>query len=176
MDDRFDLNLTCWYAELDDVIVFDYSIPNPNSSVGSGKYANRDSAETSGVEIAFEAAITNNFTLQGNYTYTDSFNEKNGEKFRTVQIARNKGSMTLSYEETDYSLGITGYYCGPRLRWRGDLEMDEYFRLDLFGRREIYNGLSIYGRIENLLDEDIEEGLGYEQPGFYGIIGLEFKL
>jgi len=48
--------------------------------------------------------------------------------------------------------------------------------VDLFGRYEIYKGLNLYSRIENVLNQDIVEGLGYEQPGFYGIIGIEFSL
>lgn len=176
MNGRLDGEVTCWYSELDDVIVFDYSIPNPDSSVGSGKYANRDSAETSGVEVVFDAKITDQINLKANYTYTHSCSEQDGEKFRTVQIARNKGSLTLAYETDKYSFGVTGYYSGPRLRWKGDVEMEEYFRLDCFGRYRLTDGLSLYTHIENLLNEDIEEGLGYEQPGFYGIIGVEFKI
>lgn len=173
---RINAEVTYWYSELEDVIIFDYSIPNPASSVGSGKYANNDAAETSGVEVAFGAWIADQINLQGNYTYTDSYTEKDGEQSRTVQIARNKGSLTLSYLSEKLNAGVSGYYAGPRLRWKGDIEMEAYFRVDVFGRFHLTDKLDLYGRIENLLDEDIEEGLGYEQPGFYGIIGMEFKL
>jgi len=176
MEGRIDGEVTGWYSELDNVIVFDYSIPNENSSVGSGKYANRDSAETSGVEVAFGAKLTDHVDLKGNYTYTHSYSEQDGERFRTVQIARNKGSITLSYKADRYNLGITEYYSGPRLRWKGDVEMEEYFRLDCFARYLLTDTVSLYTRIENLLDENIEEGLGYEEPGFYGIVGVEFKI
>ncbi len=173
---RINTELTYWYSKLDNVIVFDYTIANPLSSVGSGKYNNRDSAETSGVEIVLGARITDCIKLQGNYTYTDATSEQNGERFRTAQIAHNKGSVTLSYKEAKYTFGVTGYYSGPRLRWKGDIETEDYYRVDLFGRYEIYKGLNLYSRIENVLNQDIVEGLGYEQPGFYGIIGIEFSL
>lgn len=175
-DNRLHGEITYWYSELDNVIVFDYSIPNPASSVGSGKYANRDAQETSGVEILVGYNFTDNLSLNANYTYTDSISEKDGESFRTVQIARHKGTVVLHYETMNYNFGVSGYYSGPRLRWKGDIEMEEYFRLDCFGRYNINDTLSIYGRIENLLDEDIEEGLGYEQPGVYAVAGIEFTL
>lgn len=173
---RMDMELTYWYSELDDVVVFDYSIPNPNSSVGSGKYANRDSAETSGVEVIFGLNFTEELSLLGSYTYTDSYSKKEGETFRTVQIARNKGNMTLACENDKYNFGVTGYYSGPRLRWKGDLEMDAYTRVDLFARYNLVDNLSLYSRVENVFDEDIEEGLGYEQPGVYAVIGCEWLL
>ncbi len=173
---RADVEVTYWYSELDNVIVFDYTIPNPNSSVGSGKYANRDSAMTEGIEVAFGYYFTDQLSLSGNYTYTESKNEKNNETFRTVQIARNKGSLTLEYLGDNYSLAATAYYTGPRLRWKGDIEMKEYIRCDLSGRYEVVDGLNLYTRLENIFDENIEEGMGYEQPGFYGIIGLEWDM
>ncbi|MBU1056011.1 MAG: TonB-dependent receptor [Proteobacteria bacterium] len=176
MNGRIDAEVTYWYSELDDVIVFDYTIPNSKRPSGFGEYGNRDSAETSGVEFAFGAHITDHINLKGNYTYTNSNSENDGERFRTVQIARNKGNLSLSYVTDEYAFGVTGYYSGPRLRWKGDIEMKEYYRVDLFGRYEILKGVNLYGRIENLTDEDIEEGLGYEQPGFYGIIGIEYLM
>lgn len=176
MDGRLDGDVTYWYSELDNVIVFDNTIPNPTSSTGFGKYGNRDSMETSGVEFAFGVNFTDELGLSGNYTYTDSKSTKDGEEFRTVQVARNKGSLTLSYENDKYNVGMTGYYSGPRLRWKGDIEMREYFRLDLFGHYNIYKNFSVYTRMENVLEEDIEEGLGYEQPGFYAIVGLKYEV
>lgn len=176
MDGRLDGDITYWYSELEDVIVFDYTIVNPASMYGYGRYANRDSMETSGVEFAFGFNLTSELELSGNYTYTDSKSIEDGEEFRTVQIAQNKGSLTLSFGKEQYNLGVTGYYSGPRLRWKGDIEMKEYFRVDLFGHYNIYDGVSIYSRVENLLDEDIEEGAGYEQPGFYGIIGVKYEI
>ena len=176
MNGKVDGEITYWYSELDDVIIFDYSIENPNRPSGYGKYNNADSGETSGIEMAFGADLTDHLNLSGNYTYTESLNEKDGVESRTVQIARNKGSLTLAYQADKYNMGVTGYYSGPRLRWKGDIEMEEYFRVDCFGRYHLTDTLDLYTHIENLLDEDVEEGLGYEQPGFYGIVGVEFKM
>ena len=176
MNGRIDGDITYWYSELDDVVVFDYTIANPASSVGSGKYNNRDSMETSGVEFAFGVSITEAINLSGNYTYTDSKSVNDGKGFRTVQVAKNKGSLTFCYEKERYNVGVSGYYSGTRLRWKGDIEMKAYYRVDIFGQYEFYKGMRVYTRIENVLDEDIEEGLGYDQPGIYAILGVKYDI
>ena len=53
--------------------------------------------------------------------------------------------------------------------------MDSYFRTDLAARANVAEHWSVYGRVENIFDEHIEEGLGYEQPGVYAVVGLEWK-
>ena len=176
LNGRIDGDITFWYSELDDVIVFDYTVVNPRRSSGFGEYNNRDSMETSGVEFAFGADITDSLNLSGNYTYTDSTSFEDGIEYRTVQIARNKGSLTLSCGKESYNMGVSAYYSGPRLRWKGDVEMKEYWRFDIFGNYKFANGMSLYTRVENILDKEIEEGLGYEQPGVYAIVGLKFEI
>ncbi len=166
--------VTGWYTKLEDVIVFDYTIVNPRRDSGYGEYNNRDEGKSSGVEVVLSYIVNDRITLDANYTYTDSTSEEDGVEYRTVQIARNKGSLTCTYRDETKSFGVTGYYAGPRLRWKGDVEMEEYFRVDIFGRYALTAGLDLYGRVENLFDEDIEEGLGYEQPGIYAIVGLKY--
>lgn len=53
--------------------------------------------------------------------------------------------------------------------------MDAYTRVDLFGRYNFFDSFSVFGRVENLFDEDIEEGLGYEQPGIYMTAGIDYR-
>ena len=54
--------------------------------------------------------------------------------------------------------------------------MKKYWRVDATGRMNFTDALSGYLRIENLFDEDIEEGLGYKQPGIYGVFGIQYNL
>ena len=135
-----------------------------------------EEAKTSGVE--FQAGYRDHETLRvdGNYTYTDSKIKAVGSDWqRAVQIARNKGNLGFTYEEGMLSLGLNAYYSGPRLRWAGDVEMEEYIRLDLSTKLRCENGVELSTRIENLTDEKIEEGLGYEEPGLYAIVGVGYR-
>jgi len=162
-----------WHTTLDNVITFIYGI-NPDPTI-RGMYDNRDKATSRGVEVALSYEINDSLTFSGNYTYTDSKSEKDGETFRTVQIAGNKFNLDLVYEINDLYFNVHGYYAGPRLRWRGDKEMKSYFRTDVAVRAEVAKDWSIYGRVENFFNEKIEEGLGYEQPGVYAVTGMEWK-
>jgi len=170
---RVNLECTYWHTKLDDVIAFVYGI-NPDPTI-VGMYDNRDQATSKGVEVSLTVMLTDSLTFSGNYTYCDSKTEKDGETFRTVQIARNKFNLDLSYDIDKFHFNIHGYYSGPRLRWRGDKEMDSYFRTDVAARAEINRHWTIYGRVENIFNEDIVEGLGYEQPGVFAIFGVEWK-
>ncbi len=172
-NDLLEFEVTYWHTDLDDVIAFVYGInPDPNIV---GMYDNRDQATTKGVETWMRLRLTDSITFSANYTYTDSKSEKEGETYRTPQVARNKFNLDLSYDTGKFYFDVHGYYTGPRLRWRGDREMDSYFRVDAAARATLANHWTLFGRVENIFDEDIEEGLGYEQPGVYAIAGLEFK-
>jgi outer membrane cobalamin receptor len=172
---REKLNAECtyWHTELDDVIAFVYGI-NPDPDM-IGMYDNQDKATSKGVEVALSFKLTDSLLFNGNYTYCDSKSEQAGDTFRTVQIARNKFNLDLAYTKENYHLNIHGYYSGPRLRWKGDKEMDSYFRTDMAARADINEHWTIYGRVENIFNEDIVEGLGYEQPGVFAMFGIERK-
>jgi iron complex outermembrane receptor protein len=92
-----------------------------------------------------------------------------------VQIARNMFNLGIQYNlEDKLYLALHCYYSGPRLRWRGDLEMEEYYRVDASAKYTIWKGLSVFTRINNLFDQEIVEGMSYKQPGFYIIAGLQW--
>lgn len=170
---RLNLESAYWHTKLNDAIAFVYGI-NPDPAI-IGMYDNRDAARSQGVEASLSFNLTDSLTFRGNYTYTDAKSEKDGETFRTVQIARNKFNLDLAYDINKLHLNIHGYYSGPRLRWKGDKEMDSYFRTDVAARAGITENWVVYARAENIFNENIVEGLGYEQPGVYAVAGLEWK-
>ncbi len=174
--DRLETELAYWNTRIEDVIFFDYSIANPRRSSGFGQYNNGQEARSSGVELRASYQLSEQWRLDGNYTYTDSHHRAVGDDWaRTVQIARNKANLGLQFQGTALNLGINAYYSGPRLRWKGDVEMKEYLRFDASAHWQFREGLVVNARLENLLDEDIEEGLGYAAPGRYAVVGLEYR-
>ena len=178
LDSRLNLEAAIWHTELDNVIQYDATIVNPRAFNGFGLYANRDIQTTEGVELTVDYALSGAVSVRGNYTYTESRSRRGegGEWVPTVQIARNKGNLGIDFSKGRFYLGANAYYAGPRLRWAGDIPMEEYWRIDLAGRVNFSDSLAGNLRIENLLGADIEEGLGYRQPGVYGILGIEYKL
>lgn len=171
---KLNFELTYWRTQLDDIIVFIGQV-NPDGTYG-GTYLNRDNGQSQGVELVGNYWIDEHWSLNGNYTYTDSWSEEEGQRFRTVQVAYNTANLGFTYQQDNYSLGANLYYTGPRLRWNGDKETDSYTNVSVFGRAKLNKEFTVYGRIENLFNQDIVEEIGYEQPSLYAIVGLEWKL
>jgi vitamin B12 transporter len=169
LKDKIGLELTYWHTNLDNVIDFEYT------GTYTGYYMNADEAKSQGIELAMRWQIIDDLAFLANYTYTDSQTLDDGEWSRTVQIARNTANAALRYTlKKRFNVMLNLYYNGPRLRWRGDVEMDSYTRLDLTADLKIYKGFNVYGRVQNLLDQEIEEGLGYEETGIYATIGVRW--
>lgn len=169
-EDRLSLSVTGWVTRLDDVIAYESGLP-PDYI---GTYVNRDKGQTRGVEVEGQTWLDDHWSLRGQYAYTEAWNEVDGQRSRTVQIARHKGAVGLDYDADRWSVGVQVFATGPRLRWNGDKEMPGYARVDVSGRWQVHNDIAVYGRIENLFDRTIVEGLGFEQPGRYTVVGLEW--
>ncbi len=54
--------------------------------------------------------------------------------------------------------------------------LDDYWLVRLAGSYELTPGVEAFGRIENLLDQNYQEVLGYETAGLAAYAGLRFKL
>lgn len=186
LDNTLNMEVSLWDTNVDDVIFFDYSIANPRYTSGRpcsfdpaltcGQYNNGAEAKSSGAEFKANYQLSSVVGLYGNYTYTDSKTRAvGGDWKRTVQIADHKGNIGVNFSGDRLTLGANVYYSGPRLRWAGDLETEGYVRVDVSGRFAITQSLTVFGRIENLLDDDYLEELGYAEPGRYGIFGAEWR-
>lgn len=173
---RLLLQATYWHSNVTDVILYDFTIPNPaNPFGGFGQYANGTQKRTSGVEVEADYDLTDKLSLNANYTYTEA---KQQDLFGVwsplVQVARNKGNVGISYHEDRWSAGANVYVTGPRLRAAGDISTPGYTRVDIFGRYRLLDALTAYARIEDALNSNIVEELGYKQPRLYGIAGVEY--
>ena len=176
-DTGFSWEATAWHSRIKDVVIYDGSIPNPKNPFGGfGLYANADQQRTRGLELSFAWALNQAWTLKGNYTYTDSHTRKAGADYaRTVLIARHKANLGAFYANGPLSAGVNAYYTGRRLDWTQRDWVDDYLRIDVSARYALNKDVALYARVENLFDADVSEGLGYEQPGVYGIVGIEYR-
>lgn len=184
LDNSLSLEVAYWNTHIDDVVFFDYSIINPrttrtctfNPALTCGQYNNGSEGKTSGVEFKTSYQLSESIGVYGNYTYTDAMTKAVGADWkRTAQIAFNKANVGLNYQAGAVTLGTNVYYSGPRLRWAGDLETDGYVRVDVSGRYQINTALSFSTRVENLLNDDYLDELGYAETGLYAIFGVEYK-
>lgn len=176
-DTGFSWEAAAWHARVKDVVIYDSSIANPRNPWGGfGEYANADEQRTRGLELSFAWAVDSAWTLKGNYTYTDSHTKAAGAGYApTVLIARHKANFGAFYAKGPLSAGVNAYYTDARLDWTRRDWVDDYVRIDVSARYAVSRDATLYARVENLLDDEASEGLGYEQPGVYGIVGIEYR-
>ena len=55
------------------------------------------------------------------------------------------------------------------------VKLDDYFVLNLTGHYNLNKHLKLFGRLENILDEDYEEVYGYGTPGFGAYAGIKYS-
>jgi vitamin B12 transporter len=129
--------------------------------------------ESNGVELIAQWQIIDSLALTGNYTYNDT-QTFNGSKrpFRPEHL----GNLGINWRPLSDRLVL-----GLNLRLSHDSQdvdgtpLDDYELVDFNASFLIAGGLEIYGRVENLLDEDYEEFPTYNTSGAAGYAGLRYS-
>ncbi|MFV0478067.1 MAG: TonB-dependent receptor domain-containing protein [Parahaliea sp.] len=122
---------------------------------------NIDKVDLQGVEIAGRYLITDDWTVNANYTWTDS-EQKSGpqEGQPLTYTAEHMANMTLSWQAMDnLALSIQGEMRSDRYRgWNAvtnkEMHYEDYTLWNLGVRWDITDALALTGRINNLIDED----------------------
>jgi vitamin B12 transporter len=149
------------------------------------KTINIDRAETKGLE--FFASLNNfhKFTVNLNYTYTvaeDLSKDVSKENKTLIRRPEHQGSINVKYAATSkMDLAVASRFVGERedndfSTWpSARIILPSYTLVDIFASYDLLDYLIIYGRIENLLDEDYEEVLFYGTLGRSGYMGLSLN-
>jgi vitamin B12 transporter len=133
-----------------------------------GRYVNIARAESEGVEIAVRFAVSETFTLNGNYTKTDAINALTGR--RLIGVPEHAAFVEADWALTD-AIGLTANvrYNGQEFDSVRDSNPDgivkSWVRLDLAARYRIGPHVELYARIENIADERYQDIFGYGAPG-----------
>lgn len=134
--------------------------------------ANGDT-ESSGVELIGEWPVLDSLLLTGNYTYNDTENFDGDQRARRPEHLGNLG-IRWSGLSDKLVLGLNVRLSHDSVDVDGS-DMDDYELLDLNASFLIGKGLEVYGRIENVLDEDYEEIPTYNTSGAAGYAGLRYS-
>src|SRR5690606_23690363 len=107
------VELTYWNTKIDDLIFYDGNAPNPKVQSGRGRSNNGQEAKTSGAELKFSYSFSDSLWLDGNYTYTSAeYRPIGSDWLRTVQIARNRANIGLTYNVNKLYLNANAFYNG----------------------------------------------------------------
>jgi len=171
------VSATYFNAELENEIFTSFPPPNFVATPGN----RTTDSERQGVELALSANLGAGFSLNGAYTYVDS--EENGveEVRRPQSVASAVLNWTDPAETASLNLAVryngealdsdftTGAFPAPR----GTL--DNYTLVNLNVRVKVAEGINVFGRVENLLDEQYEQVLTFVSPGINGLLGFEAR-
>ena len=91
--------LTLYRLELEDELMYDSEVPNPNSRTGKGANINLDKTLRKGVLLEAERQLTADLSVGGQYSFTDSEYRDGSFKGNDVPwVSRHSASAHLSYE------------------------------------------------------------------------------
>ncbi len=185
-DERFVTTATFFYNDVDDLIVTFDQDPNPGDFVFDFVTLNIDESEAYGVETSVDLEIVKNLRFAGNYTYTHTEAKGNPEGFgisdgsRLLRRPTHKASIDLIWDFLDNrgQFAANILYVGDRrdLTPSGTQTIGDYVTLNLTGRFRINEWLTVFGRVDNVWDEDYEDVYSFKTAGTsaYGGIRLEY--
>jgi vitamin B12 transporter len=135
-------------------------------------YTNATTALSDGFEAGLTLYPSDTLTMRMGYSYLD--NDSLDSSF-TLRRPTHKLDSSLSWLATD-NLQLTALIGYVGRRQGVTSEMDAYIPVQLVARYQADEMLTLYARIENLLDEEYELANGYNTPrrGLYGGVRIDF--
>jgi vitamin B12 transporter len=142
------------------------------------KYINKERVDTSGLEGSLRFKPTDTFLIDASYTYTKEAEDSETGK-RLLRRPKHQASAYLNWSfirGANINIGVI--YVGKRDdAWYDEsifttryVELDDYYVVNLAASYGISDNLQIFGRIENLTNEEYENPVGYEpsKRSYYG--------
>ena len=162
-----------WFVEaiyfdqqIDDEIFFDL--------LDFSGYLQGDGESTSrGIELSGALPLGDALLLTGNYTYNDT---EDADGFQRLRVPEQMANLGLGYRLRDGRLSINLFLHVSRDAIDGLGEaLDDYETLNLTASYRVRDSLEVYGRVENLTDENYEMVPTYNTPGAAGYTGLRYS-
>ena len=139
---------------------------------------NIDEVEIQGIEVAGRYYINDQWSLNANYTWTDS-EQKSGPQSGEplTNTAEHMANATLDWDATsNLTFSLQAELRSDRYRgWNNTLDRAQYYEnyevLNLGIRYKISDNITLFGRVNNLMDEDFTtyqtEFIDIDNDGIY---------
>ncbi|MFQ6082511.1 MAG: TonB-dependent receptor plug domain-containing protein [Candidatus Aminicenantia bacterium] len=169
MNSKLLLGVTYFSSEIEDLIVYDFI---------SWKLKNLAQTQIKGTEFSLYFIPHRNYSLQANYTYLRAKDRTKGQDL----LRRPRHSLSFDFnvqlmEKVNMNLGII--YVGKRKDYDeltfSTIDNPPFNRVDLSIRWRVRNGISLTGKISNLLNKEYQEVYGYPSPDRGAYFGIEFS-
>ena len=134
-------------------------------------------ARSSGVELTADILLTDSTSLYGSYTYTKTIDEATGLQLLRRPVNKATCGITQRFWCDQAQVNLFLRYVGPRFDFNDSFvrdTMDEYFLVNLSAQAQVSEYIELFGRIDNVLDDQYEEVFGFSTPEFsaYGGVNL----
>ncbi len=140
-----------------------------------------------GVEVALDAELPAGLAIGASYTYLDA-EQPDPElgRAREIRRPRHSGSVNLTQQWLAGRAGVNlnAIYTGERRDTffppfpepAQTLTLDDYTLVNFAASYALTPTVTVYGRVENLLDEDYEDVYGFNTPGRVAYLGVRMAL
>ena len=155
------LSLTVFQADIRDLISYAFT-----------GYFNEAQVDTQGIELAGRVDLTEWASLSASYGYTDA-TDTDGDPLR--RLPEHSGDVTLSIDpDGPFSGAVQVRYNGEEQN-SATRTVDSWTRVDVTGSYDLNDRIELFGRIENLFDEEYQQIRGYGTPDLSGSIGIRLR-
>jgi vitamin B12 transporter len=174
----FDLGLS-WYSDAGlylEAVYFDQTVTDEiffDLDTFSGYLQGSGDTDSTGVELIGEFQLFDSVILTGNYTYNDTEDSSGLQRVRRPEHLANIGFTWQGMDDRLlFGMNVRGSYDSMA---NDGTSLDDYEVVDINASFEILKGLELYGRVENLLDEEYEEIITYNTSGTAGYVGVRYS-
>ncbi len=144
---------------------------------------NRDGeSKRDGFEVSAAFAVNDQLDVAVNYAYLDAVEpDSSGGFTRELRRPKNNASLFVDYRPSErVGLTIDANYVGSALdiffppfpEPSQTVTLDDYLLVSIGGTYQINERISLYSRVENLLDETYENLFGFNTPGIGAYAGF----
>lgn len=139
----------------------------------TNKYLNVSSARTRGIEVQTVIVLTNNWNLEGNYTYLDALDESTG--LALVRRPAHAANIKAIFRHARWEAYSQLHFESSRpdvdpVSFQRVTDAD-FATMNLGGSFQVVRPFKVHARIENLLDRKYQEVAGYGTPGLSFYLG-----
>jgi len=161
-DQRLTLGATVFDQETENLIDFSYTAGYDNIAL----------VDSQGIELTGTYSVTDWLGVAASYTFIDA---EDGEGNELTRLPENTGNVSVSVDpDGPFSGAVLVQYNSKEANTDGS-KLDSWTRIDLTGSYDLNETVELYGRVENLLDEEYQQILGYGTPGLSGSVGLRLR-
>lgn len=144
-------------------------------------YGNLDRTRAKGVEAAIALRPVDALTVTGSYSYIDARDRSPGSAFFGNRLARRAANAVSVSADYSWSFGLA---TGATVTMVGDSfddaanvrRLDGYALVGVRASLPIGERLELYGRVDNLFDEDYATAFGYGTYGRAAYAGVRVRL